>query len=79
MLVAGEDARVGSAGAPAYLGARTVIRFGDMMIDGVSRGWGWRAARSFEAVQPGLAAVPCRELAAPWRISEGGQDADPRR
>jgi hypothetical protein len=37
---------------------------------------GGRAARSFEAVQPGLAAVPSSERAAPWRISEGGQDAD---
>src|SRR3954453_13457227 len=48
-----------------------------MVIDGVSRGGGERrAARSFEAVQPGLAAVPSREPAAPWRISVGGQDAD---
>jgi hypothetical protein len=30
----------GSAGAPAYLGARTRGGFGDMMIDGVSRGAG---------------------------------------
>ena len=51
-------------------------RLGDMMIDwGVPRGGERRAARSFEAVQPGLAAVPSREQAAPWRISMGGQDA----
>jgi hypothetical protein len=78
MLVAGEDHPGGSASAPAYLGPRTFLGFGDMMIDGVSRGGGERrAAQSFEAVQPsGLAAVPSPEPAAPWRISVGGQDAD---
>ena len=40
MLVAGEDHPGRSASAPAYLGPRTVLGFGDMMIDGVSRGAG---------------------------------------
>ena len=48
----------------------------DMVIDGVSRGKPDRwAARSFEAVEPGLTAVTSREPAAPG-IRSGGQDAE---
>ena len=54
-----------SAGAQAYLGARTARPFGDMMIDGVPRGGRCADALSFEAAQREvLAAVPVREPAA---------------
>ena len=63
-----------SAGAQAYLGARTVRPLGDMMIDGVPRGARCADARSFEAVQRVvLAAVPIRERAARHQ-GIGGQE-----
>jgi len=78
MLVAGEDHPGRSASAPACLGPRTFLGSATWWSMGCAAGRGVRrAARSFEAVQPGLAAVPSREPAAPWRISVGGQDADP--
>jgi hypothetical protein len=76
MLVAGEDHPAGPR-APRLilvLEPSSVRRHDDRW--GVPRGGERRAARSFEAVQPGLAAVPSREQAAPWRISVGGQDTD---
>jgi hypothetical protein len=80
MLVAGEDHPGRVRGRPGLSRSSNRRRFGDMMIDGVSR----RAGRGGPLVlsrpsSRGLAAVPSREPAAPWRISVGGQDADLQR
>lgn len=68
-----------SAGAQAYLGARTVRPLGDMMIDGVPRGARCADAQSFEAVQHVvLAAVPFLERSARHQGSAGRTRRRPR-